>query len=171
MNKKVNIFKLVIAVIIPLAVGMLSSFITKDAMMSFNAMRKPPLAPPGILFPIVWSILYVLMGISSYIIFEYDDRNDATRYKIKNRCLLLYVVQLIFNFFWSIIFFKFKLYFAAFVWLIILWILVFILIVEGRKISRRVPYLLIPYLIWMTFAAYLNIWVAILNLYLNLHWA
>ena len=77
MNKKVNFLNLIIAIIIPLVVGILSSFITKDAMISFNAMKKPPLAPPGILFPIVWSILYVLMGISSYIIFEYYGKDDA----------------------------------------------------------------------------------------------
>ena len=68
MDKRVNIFKMFVAIVIPLAVGFLSSFITKDAMMSFNAMKKPPLAPPGILFPIAWTILYILMGISSYII-------------------------------------------------------------------------------------------------------
>ena len=68
MNKKINVIKLIVAILIPLTIGMLSSFITKDAMMSFNAMKKPPLAPPGILFPIAWTILYILMGISSYII-------------------------------------------------------------------------------------------------------
>lgn len=162
MNKKVNIFKLVIAVIIPLAVGMLSSFITKDAMMTFNSMKKPPLAPPGILFPIVWSILYVLMGISSYIIFEYYGKDDANL-KLKNKCLLIYAIQLIFNFFWSIIFFKFKLYFVALVWLIILWMFVLALIVECKNISRVASILLIPYLIWITFAAYLNIGIAIIN--------
>ena len=163
MSKKVYVLKLIIAIIIPLAVGMLSSFITKDAMMSFNTMRKPPLSPPGILFPIVWSILYVLMGISSYIIFVSDEKNVGSNLILKNKCLLLYVAQLIFNFFWSIIFFKFKLYYVAFAWLIVLWILVFLLIGESKKINKVSSYLLMPYLAWMTFAAYLNIGVAILN--------
>ena len=114
MNKKVNVFNLIIAIIIPLAVGMLSSFITKDAMMSFNSMKKPPLAPPGILFPIVWSILYVLMGISSYIIYEFDAKNDITLKTERSKWLLIYAIQLVFNFFWSIIFFKFSLYYQAF---------------------------------------------------------
>ena len=163
MNKKINVIKLIIAIAIPLAVGMLSSFITKDAMMSFNAMKKPPLAPPGILFPIAWTILYILMGISSYIIYVYDAQNDASSLNLKNKCLLLYAIQLIFNFFWSIIFFKFKLYIFAFAWLIILWVLVFKLMRESKKISKVASYLLIPYLAWMAFAAYLNIGVAILN--------
>ena len=163
MSKKVNVLKLIVAIIIPLAVGMLSSFITKDSMMSFNAMKKPPLSPPGILFPIVWIILYVLMGISSYIIFVSDGKNVGSNLKLKNKCLFLYVFQLVFNFFWSIIFFKFKLYYVAFVWLIVLWILVFLLFVECKKINKVSSYLLMPYLAWMTFAAYLNISIALFN--------
>lgn len=163
MKNKINYLKLIIAIIIPLLVGMLSSFVTKDAMISFNMMKKPPLSPHGILFPIVWSILYVLMGISSYILYEYDTQNDKNGLRIKNKCLSLYIVQLVFNFFWSIIFFKFNLYFLGFVWLMILWILVLLLMIESKKISRVAVNLLIPYIIWMTFAAYLNIGVALLN--------
>lgn len=163
MNKKINVIKLIIAMTIPLAIGMLSSFITKDAMMSFNAMKKPPLAPPGILFPIAWTILYILMGISSYIIYVYDAKNVTLSLNLKNKCLSLYAIQLIFNFFWSIIFFKFKLYIFAFAWLVILWILVFKLMKESKKISKVASYLLIPYLAWMAFAAYLNIGIIILN--------
>lgn len=163
MDKRVNIFKMFVAIVIPLAVGFLSSFITKDAMMSFNAMKKPPLAPPGILFPIAWTILYILMGISSYIIYVYDAKNDITSLNIKNKCLSLYFIQLVFNFLWSVIFFKFKLYIFAFAWLVILWILVFKLIIDSKKISKVASYLLIPYLAWMTFAGYLNIGIAVLN--------
>lgn len=163
MNKKINVIKLIAAILIPLAIGMLSSFITKDAMMSFNAMKKPPLAPPGILFPIAWTILYILMGISSYIIYAYDAQNDTSSLNLKNKCLSLYAIQLIFNFFWSIIFFKFKLYIFAFAWLVILWILVFKLMKENKKVSKVASYLLIPYLVWMAFAAYLNIGIIILN--------
>ena len=163
MNKKINVIKLIVAIVIPLAVGMLSSFITKDAMISFNSMKKPPLAPPGILFPIAWTILYILMGISSYIIYAYDTKKDTLSLNLKNKCLSLYAIQLFFNFFWSIIFFKFKLYIFALAWLIILWIFVFILMKESKKISKVASYLLIPYLAWMAFAAYLNIGVAILN--------
>lgn len=163
MNKKINVLKLIIAIIIPLAIGMLSSFITKDAMLSFNAMKKPPLAPTGILFPIAWTILYILMGISSYIIYVYDAKNDSMSLRIKNKCLSLYAIQLVFNFFWSVIFFKFKLYIFAFAWLVILWILVFKLIIDNKKINKVASYLLIPYLAWMTFAGYLNLGIAVLN--------
>ena len=163
MNKRVNVFKLIVAILIPLAIGMLSSFITKDAMMSFNAMKKPQLAPTGILFPIAWTILYILMGISSYIIYIYDAKNDTSISNLKNKCLSLYAIQFVFNFFWSIIFFKFKLYIFAFAWLVILWILVFKLMKESKKISKVASYLLIPYLAWMVFAVYLNIGIIILN--------
>ena len=103
------------------------------------------------------------MGISSYIIYVYDAKNDTSSLNLKNKCLSLYAIQLIFNFFWSIIFFKFKLYIFVFAWLIILWILVFKLMWESKKISNVASYLLIPYLAWMALAAYLNIGVAILN--------
>lgn len=163
MSKKVNVLKIIIAIIIPLSVGMLSSFITKDAMMSFNAMKKPPLAPPGILFPIVWSILYVMMGISSYLIYESDTKNDITLKTERSKWLLIYAIQLVFNFFWSIIFFKLSLYFLAFILLLILWVLVLLLIVKSMKLNKISGYLLVPYLLWMTFAGYLNIGVATLN--------
>lgn len=103
------------------------------------------------------------MGISSYIIYSYDAKNDNANLKLRNKCLSLYAIQLVVNFFWSIIFFKFKLYIFAFAWLIALWILVFKLIRESRKISKVASNLLIPYLVWMTFAAYLNIGIIILN--------
>lgn len=103
------------------------------------------------------------MGISSYIIYVYDVKNDTSSLNLKNKCLSLYLIQLVFNFFWSIIFFKFKLYIFAFVWLVILWILVFKLMRESKKISKVASYLLIPYLAWMTFAGYLNIGIAVLN--------
>ena len=163
MYKRVNVLKLIVAIAIPLAIGMVSSFITKDAMMSFNAMKKPQLSPPGILFPIVWSILYVLMGLSSYIIYSFNPDNNIFLKKARKEWIVLYSIQLVFNFIWSIIFFKFSLYFMAFIWLLILWVLVMILIINSMKLNRLAGYLLVPYLIWITFAGYLNIGVAILN--------
>jgi len=85
------------------------------------------------------------------------------KFELKNECLTLYIIQLIFNFFWSILFFRFKLYYSAFIWLVILWILVFALIIKSKKINKIASYLLIPYILWMTFAAYLNIMIALLN--------
>ena len=162
--KKINVLKLIIAIIIPLLVGGVSAFLTKDAMMVFNTIKKPPLAPPGILFPIVWSILYVLMGISSYLINELDvDKFSGEKVALKKNTLIIYVVQLVFNFFWSIIFFKFSMYKFAFVWLVILWIMVFIFIKNAMKLNKTAAYLMVPYLLWMTFAGYLNIMIAIFN--------
>ena len=144
--KKINVLKLIIAIIIPLLVGGVSAFLTNDVMMVFNTIKKPPLAPPGILFPIVWSILYVLMGISSYLINELNvDKLSGKKVALRKNTLIIYVVQLVFNFFWSIIFFKFSMYKFAFVWLVILWIMVFIFIKNAMKLNKTVAYLMIPY--------------------------
>ena len=160
---KNKVFKIVIFILAPLIVGFVSSAFTRDVMFQFDMVAKPPLAPPGFLFPIVWTILYIMMGISSYLIFEHGDDGDEKISSIKGRCKKLYVVQLIFNFFWSIIFFRFSLYYVAFAWLVILWVMVLTLIVESHKLNKMAAYLLIPYLLWMTFAGYLNLGIAFLN--------
>ncbi len=160
---KNKVFKIVIFILAPLIVGFVSSAFMRDVMFQFDMVAKPPLAPPGFLFPIVWTILYIMMGISSYLIFEHDDGGDRKISSTKDRCVKLYVVQLIFNFFWSIIFFRFSLYYVAFAWLVILWVMVLALIVESHKLNKMAAYLLIPYLLWMTFAGYLNIGIAVLN--------
>ena len=154
--------KLLICVAIPLAVGGVSALLTAGNMKLFEEINKPPLSPPGWLFPVVWTILYVLMGISSYLVYE-NEAKAGVIVVFKNRTLALYAVQLIFNFFWSILFFKFALYKVAFMWLVILWILVFSYIRCSLKLNKLAAYLMIPYLLWMTFAGYLNIMIAILN--------
>lgn len=159
--KKNNIITLIIAIIIPLVVGGMSSFLTKDAMMIFDSVKKPPLSPPGILFPIVWTILYVMMGVSSYLV--YVEKDNVNVKGLVKSTLIIYGVQLFFNFFWSILFFKYSLYMVAFIWLVILWILVFVFIKNAFKINKIASYLMMPYLMWMTFAGYLNIMIAILN--------
>ena len=159
--KKNNIVTLIIAIIIPLVVGGMSSFLTKDAMMIFDSVKKPPLSPLGILFPIVWTILYVMMGVSSYLI--YKEKDNVNVKGLVKSTLIIYGVQSFFNFFWSIIFFKFAMYKFAFVWLLILWALVLLYIIKSYKINKVASYLMMPYLMWMTFAGYLNIMIAILN--------
>lgn len=162
--KKFNIVKLIIAIAIPLLVGGLSAFLTKDAMMVFNTVKKPPFAPPVIAFPIAWTILYILMGIASYLIYNLDENKlISSQVVLKKNTLIIYVVQLIFNFFWSIIFFKFSMYKFAFVWLVALWILVFAFIKNAMKLNMTAACLMIPYLLWMTFAGYLNLMIVILN--------
>lgn len=162
--KKLNVVELIIAILIPLLVGGLSAFLTKDAMVMFDAIKKPPLSPPGIVFPIVWSILYVLMGIARYSLYNLDEQKlSEEQIKFRNYTLVIYDIQLFFNFFWSIIFFKFSMYKVAFLWLIILWVLVFIFIKNALKLNKISAYLMIPYLLWITFAGYLNVAIAILN--------
>ena len=155
---KFNYKLLVLCIAIPLAIGSLSGFLTSESMEMFSSINKPPLSPPAILFPIVWTILYILMGIASYLILTSGQEKN----RIKN-ALTVYSLQLIFNFFWSIWFFNFGWYLFAFAWLIILWILIFNTIVSFYAISKPAAYLLLPYLLWVTFAGYLNFAIYLLN--------
>lgn len=158
MRRKINYRQLIICIAIPLLVGTLSAFLTRDGMKIFKDMAKPPLSPPGWLFPIAWIILYTLMGIASYFI--YQKRNQSAKVA---GALLIYGLQLLFNFFWSIIFFNVRWYFAAFFWLVILWALIGFTILAFREIDKKASYLLYPYLAWVTFAGYLNLGIAFLN--------
>lgn len=132
-------------------------------MFHFNSVAKPPLSPPGFLFPIVWTILYILMGIAIYFILTFDAKGDISLVTTKNVCIALFIAQLVFNFFWSIFFFGFKMYYFSFIWLLVLLIMVIILAVVSFKINRFVSLSFLPYILWMTFASYLNIGIAILN--------
>lgn len=155
-----KIYKIIIAIAIPLLIGAFSFFLTTDAMNLFKMINKPFLSPPGWLFPVVWTILYILMGIASYLIYQ---NNEYVKTVYRTKALMLYGIQLIFNFFWSIIFFNLKLYTFSSFWLFIMWFLIVLLMYFGGKIDKRVFYLLIPYILWTTFAGYLNIMIAILN--------
>ncbi len=149
--------KLLVCVLIPLLVGGLSALITMGSMDNFSALNKPPLSPPGWLFPVVWTILFVLMGIASYIVLERGSFAET------RTALFFYGVQLFFNFFWSIFFFNFELYYFSFLWLLALWVLIIITAVLFFRISKPAGYLMIPYILWVTFAGYLNLGIAILN--------
>ena len=153
---KIHLKPLLVSLLISLGVGGLASFVTSGSYSIYKKKKKPALYPPGWLFPIVWGILYFLMGISSYIIFT--SNSDS-----KNNALKFYALQLIVNFFWPILFFNLELFWVAFFWLILLVILVIITIVLFKKIDSIAAWLLIPYLIWILFASYLNLSIAILN--------
>lgn len=146
---------LITAVAIPLAVGGLSAWITKDGMKAFETVNQPPLTPPMWLFPVVWSILFVLMGIASYLVVM--QKGEDTK------ALTLYTVQLIFNFFWSIWFFNLGWYLFAFLWLVALCILILATTVAFYRISKPAAWLMLPYLVWVAFAGYLNLGVWWLN--------
>ena len=146
--------KRIIYSLLPIVGGALVGLII-SGYMNYGDMVKPPLSPPSYIFPIVWTILYILMGIS-YFIATKDNENDKELNQI-------YILQLLVNFFWPIIFFVLKMYFTAFFWIILLLILVIIMIKELLKINKISGYLQIPYLMWLLFATYLNIGIFILN--------
>ena len=152
---KIQWKKLIVCLAIPLAVGGLSALLTRSGMESFETINKPPLSPPGWLFPVVWTILFVLMGIASYLVAVSD--------KPSRTALTVYGVQLFFNFLWSILFFNLSQYLFAFVWLVILWILILITTVLFYRISKPAGYLMLPYLLWVAFAGYLNFAIYLLN--------
>lgn len=149
---------LLIAVAIPLAVGGLSALLTGRNMDLFDVIRKPPLSPPGWLFPVAWTILYVLMGLASWLVY-YSGNNHME----KEQALRPYAIQLIVNFFWSIIFFNWGMYLLAFFWLILLWVLILVTAVRFYRIRPAAGYLMVPYLLWVTFAGYLNYGIWKLN--------
>ena len=146
----------IISIVIPLIVGGLSAMFTFSNMNIYDEINKPFLSPPGVVFPIVWTILYILMGISSAMIKLSDSEN-------KSDALIIYRFSLLINFFWSIIFFNMRAYNFAFVWLIALWLFVLYTIIKYSKINKTAAILQIPYLLWLTFAGYLNLMISILN--------
>ena len=138
------------------AVGLLSGFISREGTAQYAQMPdKPALAPPGWVFPVVWTLLYALMGIGAAKIWA------APKSPARSRGLNLFISQLIVNFFWSPIFFNARAYGLAFFWLLLLWVLVALMILQFRKVDKSAALLQIPYLLWLTFAAYLNwaIWM------------
>lgn len=155
MWKKIKVY--LVSILIPLAVGGLAAFLTRNNMMLYGEITKPPLAPPAILFPIVWTILYVLMGIGCARVYL----SEQSTYR--SSALLVYALQLFFNFFWSIIFFNARAFLAAFVWIVALWLLIISMIRKFLKVDRIAGLINIPYLLWVTFAAYLNLAIYILN--------
>ena len=148
----------VISASIPILVGVLASILTRGGMMAFETVKQPPLTPPGWLFPIVWTILYAMMGIAAYLVTV----SGADSMKI-DEALLFYGLQLLVNFLWPIFFFGFGWYFAALLLLVALWLLIIRTIALFLPISKPAAYLMIPYLVWVTFAGYLNLGVWWLN--------
>lgn len=155
---KPNVKKLLISIAIPLLVGGIAGLLTRTGTQTYATMAKPPLSPPAILFPIVWTILYTLMGVSSYLIRTKADDSSASA-QAQN----LYFYQLVVNFLWSFFFFSFQWYFFSFLWILLLWGLVAAMIKAFSSISKVAAYINVPYLIWLTFAAYLNLGVWWLN--------
>ena len=139
-------------------VGALSGWLTRDGTKLYTeTVVKPPLSPPSIVFPIVWAILFVLMGIGAARIYAAPASNA------RSCSLLLFFVQLAFNFFWSILFFNLQRYGLALLWLLVLWGLILCMSLSFRRVDPLAAWLQLPYLLWVTFAAYLNYGVFHLN--------
>lgn len=156
MNKSIKLF--LICVAIPLLTGGIAGLLTKNSMAVFESINKPPLTPPGWLFPVVWTILYFMMGAASYLVLT----SDAS-FRDISIAMKLYGIQLVFNFLWSILFFNLQLYNVSFLWLVILWLLVLATLLAFSQISRTAALFMVPYLLWITFAGYLSLKIAILN--------
>lgn len=147
----------VISIAIALAVGGLSAFLTRGNMNVYETLNRPALSPPMWAFPVAWSILFVLMGISSAMVYVKKNETDVSG------ALKIYAFQLIVNFFWSIIFFNMQAYLFAVIWLALLWILILTMIISFYKIKPLAAYLQIPYILWVSFAFYLTLMIYLLN--------
>lgn len=151
-KQKINVFALIIAIIIPLIVGGISAFLTSGDMQIYDTLNQPVLAPPAWLFPIAWTILYILMGLATYFIFT----SDADPKK-KTVALLLYAAQLVLNFFWTPLFFTYGLYLVALIELLVMWVIVLIDTILFFKIKPIAGILMLVLLLWLSFATYLNL--------------
>ncbi len=152
MSKKLKTY--ITFILIPLAVGGLSAFLTRGNMDIFDTVTKPPLTPPAAVFPIVWSILYVLMGIGAARVYLKNPNSSA---------ISVFGVNLFFNFFWSIIFFNMRAFCFAFIWLLALLAVVIAMTVKFYREDKAAGLLQIPYCIWLLIAGYLNLFICLAN--------
>lgn len=152
MSKKLKTY--ITFILIPLAVGGLSAFLTRGNMDVFDTVTKPPLTPPAVVFPIVWSILYVLMGIGAARVYLKNPNSSA---------ISVFGVNLFFNFFWSIIFFNMRAFCFAFIWLLALLAVVIVMTVKFYREDKAAGLLQIPYCIWLLIAGYLNLFICLAN--------
>ena len=154
--KKGNVSDLLIYVISAELVGAVSAVFTGGFSDFFVKYEKPPLLPPGWLFPVVWVILYAVMGYSAYLIHSAKSPHSKS-------ALVIYWAQLFVNFWWSIIFFRFEALWVSVAVIALLWVLILVMISRFGKVSPLAAGLNIPYLLWVSFAAYLNIATAVIN--------
>lgn len=156
--KKLHIGTFIISLALPVVTGLISAALTSKTMEKYAFMSKPPLSPPAPVFPIAWTILYIMMGISLYLVLVTRSNNG-----LKGMAVLLFILQLAMNFSWSIIFFNLEMYLFAFIWLIGMMIVVIVCAFKFADINKAAAYLLIPYILWLIFASYLNMGAYLLN--------
>ena len=149
----------IVSILLALGTGLLSSSLTNMNLDIYPQLAKPPLAPPSAVFPIVWTVLYILMGISAAMIYL---GKSNSKIDVQN-ALSLYGASLIINFTWSIIFFGFQKYLFAFIWLIFLLFTIVRMLISFERLNKIAAYLQLPYIVWVIFAGYLNFAIYILN--------
>jgi translocator protein len=154
-----NIKKLIIAIVLPLAVGAIAGIATSRNIPTWYAtLNQPSFAPPNYLFGPVWTLLYIMMGVSLYIVWN---KQDDSHWKAK--AYTIFGIQLALNFMWSILFFEFKVMGIALVEIIVMWIAIFLTILVFSRISKLAAWLLVPYIAWVSFASILNYYYWSLN--------
>ena len=154
--KKINLKTLLISIAISLGTGGLAALLTGAGSEFYSSINKPALSPPAWLFPVVWTALYILMGVSAYMIFESSCAN-------RRQALTVYGAQLAVNFIWTLVFFNARAFLFAFILIIVLWILIIAMIAAFHKCRPLAAYLQVPYFLWVTFAAYLTWSIYVLN--------
>ena len=157
-NNKFNLVALIKNILLPLGGGLLIGFLTRNSMVVYNSLKKPIFTPPSFVFPIVWTILYILMGIAAYRVYMNNKagKDDKGAY-------FYYLIQLSINFLWSIIFFNLRLYGISFIIIIILLVLIILTIIKFFKVDKIAGVLMIPYILWVSFAAVLTFFIWMLN--------
>lgn len=160
MSKGIKILKLVVSVLVCQGAGLAGSLFTSPAIPTWYAtLQKPSFNPPNWVFAPVWSLLFLLMGISLYLVWSKGFEHKKTK-----TALFIFIVQLVLNILWSILFFGLQSPLYAFIEIIILWLAILMTIITFYKISKIAAYLLLPYILWVSFAAVLNFSILILNL-------
>ncbi|MDD6824602.1 MAG: tryptophan-rich sensory protein [Oscillospiraceae bacterium] len=154
--KKINITELLIFIVSAELTGALSRLLSGNSFEFFETLTKPPFSPPGWIFPIVWFILYALMGFAAYLIYKSDSKG-------RNSALVIYWAQLFLNFLWSIVFFRFNLTGLSVAVILALLVMVTFMIFKFGKINTKAAAINIPYLLWLLYASYLNIGILSLN--------
>ncbi len=151
---KIKVIPLILCVLLPLAGSAFVWYITRNGINIYTQLEKPIFSPPAYIFMIVWIILYILMGLASYRIYMYRELGEDI-----GNALFYYLIQLLLNYLWSFIFFSFRLYGLAFIELIILFIFIIITFLKFIKLDKIAGYLLIPYILWCSFALILNYFI------------
>ena len=156
--KKHNFWDIAIFILSAELVGVVSALLSGGFGAFYNKFTPPPLLPPSWLFPVVWTILYAVMGFSAYLIYSSDANHPE-----KSKALAIYWGQLAVNFFWSIVFFRFEELWAAVAVILILLALIIAMIIAFRKVNSLAALINTPYLLWVAFATYLTIAIAVIN--------